>query len=189
MVTGPAKDAPLVPCGLPWPGGRATPKATFSSRIGDICVPVDVPQRQSSPGGAYGTPPGADIDRYRTGFLIRDRDASSPLASARPSPRSASRRFAPRSRSPRANAIAERFVPTVCNECLDHLLIVSQRHLESVLDAYVHHFNEARSHRVLQLTQPIPARLPRPTLVPLLVVTSLAASFTSTTALPDHVSL
>ena len=31
--------------------------------------------------------------------------------------------------------------------------------------------------------------LPRPTLVPLLVVTSSAASFTSTTALPDHVSL
>lgn len=65
-------------------------------------------------------------------------------------------------RSPRANAFAERFVRTVRNECLDHLLIVSQRHLESVLDAYVRHYNEARPHRGLQLTQPIPRPLTAP---------------------------
>ncbi len=59
-------------------------------------------------------------------------------------------------RSPKANAYAERFVHTVRQECLDHLLVVSRRHLCSVLDEYVCHYNEARPHRGLQLTQPIP---------------------------------
>ena len=58
-------------------------------------------------------------------------------------------------RSPRANAYAERFVRTVRNECLDHLLVTSRRHLESVLDEYVRHYHQARPHRGLQLAQPI----------------------------------
>jgi transposase InsO family protein len=59
-------------------------------------------------------------------------------------------------RSPRANAFAERFVRTIRNECLDHLLVVSRRHLESVLDEYVRHYNNERPHRGLKLAQPIP---------------------------------
>jgi transposase InsO family protein len=58
--------------------------------------------------------------------------------------------------SPRANAFAERFVRTVREDCLDHLLIVSRRHLDSVLTEYVRHYNQARPHRGLGLAQPIP---------------------------------
>jgi putative transposase len=47
-------------------------------------------------------------------------------------------------------------VRTIRSECLDHLLVVLRRHLESVLDEYVRHYNEARPHRGLQLSQPIP---------------------------------
>ena len=65
-------------------------------------------------------------------------------------------------RSPRANAVAERWVRTVREECLDHLLVVSRRHLESVLDEYVRHYNQARPHRGLHLGQPIPRSLPLP---------------------------
>jgi putative transposase len=65
-------------------------------------------------------------------------------------------------RSPRANAYAERFVRTIRQECLDHLLVVSRRHLASVFDEYVRHYNEARPHRGLQLGQPIPRSLPLP---------------------------
>ena len=65
-------------------------------------------------------------------------------------------------RSPRANAHAERFVPTVRQDCLDHLLVVSRRHLESVLNEYVRHYNQARPHPGLQLAQPIPRSLPCP---------------------------
>ena len=59
-------------------------------------------------------------------------------------------------RSPRANAFAERFVPTIRQECLDHLLVISRRHLETVLTDYVTHYNRSRPHRALQLAQPIP---------------------------------
>jgi putative transposase len=63
-------------------------------------------------------------------------------------------------RSPRANAYAERFVRTIRQECLDHLLVVSRQHLESVLDKYVQHYNQARPHRGLHLGQPIPRSFP-----------------------------
>lgn len=36
-------------------------------------------------------------------------------------------------RAPKANAVAERWVRTVRNECLDHVLVVGRRHLEGVL--------------------------------------------------------
>jgi putative transposase len=65
-------------------------------------------------------------------------------------------------RSPRANAYAERFVRTIRQECLNHLLVVSRQHLESVLDKYVQHYNQARPHRGLHLGQPIPRSLPLP---------------------------
>lgn len=40
-------------------------------------------------------------------------------------------------RSPRANAIAERWIRSAWEECLDPLLILSDRHLGRVLRAYV----------------------------------------------------
>lgn len=60
-------------------------------------------------------------------------------------------------RSPRANAYAERWVRTVREDCLDHLLVLSRRHLEAILAEYVDHYNRARPHRSLQLTPPRPA--------------------------------
>ena len=60
--------------------------------------------------------------------------------------------------SPQANAFAERFVRTVRQECLDQLLVVSQRHLEVLLAEYIRHCNEARPHRSLQLNPPLPRR-------------------------------
>jgi transposase InsO family protein len=50
-------------------------------------------------------------------------------------------------RSPQANAIAERWVRSVRNDCLDHLLILNERHLRRVLVEYVAYFNHWRPHR------------------------------------------
>jgi transposase InsO family protein len=58
--------------------------------------------------------------------------------------------------SPRANAFAERFVRTVRQECLDHLLVVSRRHIENVLGEYLRHYNAVRPHRGLDLAPPVP---------------------------------
>jgi putative transposase len=57
-------------------------------------------------------------------------------------------------RAPRSNAIAERWVRTVRNECLDHVLVFGRRHLEQILGSYVAHFNAERPHRSLELAAP-----------------------------------
>jgi transposase InsO family protein len=63
--------------------------------------------------------------------------------------------------APNANAFAERWVRTVREDCLDHLLVLSRRHLEKVLADYVEHYNRGRPHRSLELTPPQPRALPR----------------------------
>jgi putative transposase len=50
-------------------------------------------------------------------------------------------------RAPRANAICERFLGSVRRECLDHLLILHEKQLQRVLNAYMHYFNRARPHQ------------------------------------------
>ena len=40
-------------------------------------------------------------------------------------------------RAPRANAIAERVVRTLRNECLDHIIVLNEAHLRAVLREYV----------------------------------------------------
>ena len=66
-------------------------------------------------------------------------------------------------RSPKANAVAERWVKTVRTECLDWLLIAGERHLDSSLRSFVQHYNHHRPHRRLHLSVPEP---PPPPIVP-----------------------
>ncbi len=58
--------------------------------------------------------------------------------------------------APRANAICERFLGSVRRECLDHVLIVSEKQLHRVLRVYVEYFNQARPHQGIR--QQIPER-------------------------------
>jgi putative transposase len=54
----------------------------------------------------------------------------------------------------KANAIAERLVGTLRRECLDHLIIVDERHLRLILMEYAAYYNAARPHRALDLQPP-----------------------------------
>jgi putative transposase len=65
-------------------------------------------------------------------------------------------------RAPQANAYAERFVRTVRAECLDWLLIIGRRHLETVLRTYSAHYNRERPHRGLALLPPDPTNADHP---------------------------
>jgi putative transposase len=60
--------------------------------------------------------------------------------------------------APNANAVAERWVGTVRQECLDHLLIAGRRQLGRVLRLYVEHYNRHRPHRGLGLSAPEPSQ-------------------------------
>jgi transposase InsO family protein len=50
-------------------------------------------------------------------------------------------------RAPRANSIAERWVRSARQECLDHTFIFGKRHLCRVLAEYAAYFNQWRPHR------------------------------------------
>jgi len=59
-------------------------------------------------------------------------------------------------RAPRANAIAERVVRTLRNECLDHVIVVHEAHLRAVLGEFAAYYNFERPHRSLHLEPPLP---------------------------------
>jgi transposase InsO family protein len=56
---------------------------------------------------------------------------------------------------PWANGYAERWVGSVRRECLDHLLILNERHLQRVLAAYTIFYNERRPHQGLGQRPPV----------------------------------
>ena len=49
--------------------------------------------------------------------------------------------------APKANSICERFLGSVRRECLDHFLILSERHLQRIVTDYVAYFNQMRPHQ------------------------------------------
>jgi putative transposase len=57
--------------------------------------------------------------------------------------------------APRAKAHAERCVGSIRRECLDRILIVSRRQLETVLREYVAYYNTHRPHRSLEQQPPL----------------------------------
>ena len=56
--------------------------------------------------------------------------------------------------APRANAICERFLRSVRQECINHLLILHEKQLQRVLNEYVAYFNRARPHQGIQQQLP-----------------------------------
>jgi transposase InsO family protein len=89
-------------------------------------------------------------------FLIHDRDAKFPAAFDTVFAAEGMEVARTPYRAPTANAYAERWVRSVREECLDHLLIVSEAHLHHTLEAYVTHYNQARPHQGLGQQIPIP---------------------------------
>jgi transposase InsO family protein len=62
--------------------------------------------------------------------------------------------------APKANAIAERVIGTLRRECLDHIIVLNEQHLGSVLTEFVRYYNQERPHRTLGLCPPEPKLRP-----------------------------
>jgi transposase InsO family protein len=92
-------------------------------------------------------------------YLIRDNDDKFSARFAVVAVRVGIEVFHTPPHAPKTNAFVERLLGSVRRECLDHLLIFGERHLHTVIRAYVEYYTQYRPHQGLQ--QPVPAS-PRP---------------------------
>jgi len=63
-------------------------------------------------------------------------------------------------RSPQANSICERAIGTICRECLDHMIPLTENHLRIILEEWVSYYNQCRPHSSLAPGVPEPASCP-----------------------------
>src|SRR5919201_1090462 len=83
-------------------------------------------------------------------FLIRDRDRKYGDTFMRVAKGSRIEILKTPYRTPKANAICERFLGSVRRESLDHLLILGERQLYRAIKEYVDYFNRARPHQGIE---------------------------------------
>ena len=91
-------------------------------------------------------------------FLIHDRDRCFGAEFDRRVASLGARQLRTPVKAPKANAIAERWVRSIRNECLDHRLIFGRRHLQRTVHDYADYYNRWRPHR--SLGQRTPCRAP-----------------------------
>jgi putative transposase len=91
-------------------------------------------------------------------FLIRDRDDKFGPGFDRVAKGAGTRVVRTAVQAPLMNSVCERFLGSVRRECLDHLVILSERHLHHVLAEYaLSYFNAARPHQGIGQRIPVPA--------------------------------
>jgi transposase InsO family protein len=56
--------------------------------------------------------------------------------------------------SPWQNPLAERLIGSIRRECLDHVLVLGERHLRNILTRYFAYYHQARTHLTLDKDAP-----------------------------------
>jgi transposase InsO family protein len=59
-------------------------------------------------------------------------------------------------RSPWQNGYTERLIGSIRRECVDHVVVLGERHLRHLLLSYMKYYNETRTHLSLNKDAPIP---------------------------------
>jgi len=65
-------------------------------------------------------------------------------------------------RSPWQNPYAERVIGSIRRECLDHVIVLNEDHLDRILTEYVRYHNESRTHLSLDRNSPQPREVEPP---------------------------
>lgn len=66
-------------------------------------------------------------------------------------------------RSPWQNGHVERVIGSIRRECLDHVIVLNERHLRRLLRAYLAYYNRTRTHLALSKDAPVPRATSPPT--------------------------
>ena len=95
-------------------------------------------------------------------FIIRDRDDKFGADFDRAAKGAGTKIIRTAVKAPLMNSICERFVGSARRECLDHIILIGERHMKHVLDEFcLRYFNTRRPHQ--GLAQRIPVSTPRQT--------------------------
>jgi putative transposase len=70
-------------------------------------------------------------------------------------------------RSPWQNPYVERLIGSIRRECLDHVIVLHERHLRRVLTEYFRYYHHWRTHRALDMDCPRPRPVQRPGVGPI----------------------
>src|SRR5256884_5390653 len=89
-------------------------------------------------------------------YLIRDRDKVYGQRFSRQAKTLEIREAVIAPRSPWQNAYAERVIGSIRRECLDHVVVIGERHLREILSKYVDYYNGTRTHLSLAKDAPEP---------------------------------
>ena len=65
-------------------------------------------------------------------------------------------------RSPWQNPYVERLIGSIRRECLDHVVVLHERHLRRLLTDYFRYYHDWRTHRALDMDCPLPRPIQRP---------------------------
>jgi putative transposase len=94
--------------------------------------------------------------------LLRDRDAIYGDVFARALEAMRIREILIAPRAPWQNAFAERVIGSIRRECLDHFIVLNERHLRRLLRAYLVYYNTVRPHQALGNESPHPRAVEPP---------------------------
>jgi len=86
--------------------------------------------------------------------LVRDRDATYGNEFRRRIKSLGMKEVISAPRSPWQNAFAERMIGSIRRECLDHVVVLSQRHLLKLLKSYFTCYHPSRTHLALAKDAP-----------------------------------
>jgi transposase InsO family protein len=87
-------------------------------------------------------------------YLVRDRDATYGHEFRRRIQSLGMKEVISAPRSPWQNAFAERIIGSIRRECLDHVVVLSQRHLRKLLKSYFTYYHRSRTHLALAKDAP-----------------------------------
>jgi putative transposase len=73
-------------------------------------------------------------------------------------------------RSPWQNPYVERFIGSIRRECLDYIIVLSERHLRRILASYLAYYHGWRTHLALAMDSPDPRPVQPPALGPVIAV-------------------
>ena len=65
-------------------------------------------------------------------------------------------------KSPWQNGYVERAIGSIRRECLDHVIVLNERHLRRILSEYFEYYHEARTHLGLAKDSPLPRTIDPP---------------------------